>query len=809
MFRRITILIFALSMLMLFMSARAQTSQPQVTQDQVQAALPELEKFIQDAQMKTGVPGVSVAIVYQDKVMYLKGFGVREVGKTDAVNEDTVFQIASLSKPVGSTVVAALVGEGVVAWDSKISDLDPSFALFEPYPTSQVTIQDLYSHRSGLPGNAGNELESIGFTRAEILHRLRYMPPASSFRSAYSYSNFGMTAGGVAAAKPTGKSWEEVSKEKLYAPLGMTHTTSVHAEFLQETNVAKLHTKPEGKWEALVTREPDAQSPAGGVSSTARDMAQWLKLVIGNGKFDGKQLIQADALRASHQPVIHSSTNVNTGLPNFYGMGWNLTYDAAGRAIWAHAGAFSVGARTVVTVYPNDQLGIVVLSNAFPTGLPEAVSATFFDLVHDGKPQKDYLTIWENLFGSFFGSAIEQAIQTYAKPPSPLFPAQPDAAYVGTYANDYLGAAHLVKGKEGLVLQVGPTKMEIPLKHWNRDVFLAYMTPEIPNYPNLVSFTIGAEGKALEMLVEALDTNGQGLLPRVDAPEPAANSQNDAASAANGDFAGLVNIGNGREMYLECRGTGSPPVILEAGYRNTAGIWSLQGAPNRTMVFPGVAEFTRVCAYDRPGTILDEKTFSRSTPVKMPRSMSAARTAQDVVADLHTLLEVAKVPGPYVLVGHSFGGLFTRLYASTYPDQVVGLVLVDALSEQVRAKLTPEQWTLYKNFGFVQPPPGITYPALELNDVDASFDQMKNAKPLHPIPLIVISKKLPFDLTAWAPLPADFQQALNTAWEKAQAGLKQLVPNARHYLATQSAHYVQVQEPELVIWAIEQIVKGK
>jgi pimeloyl-ACP methyl ester carboxylesterase len=155
-----------------------------------------------------------------------------------------------------------------------------------------------------------------------------------------------------------------------------------------------------------------------------------------------------------------------------------------------------------------------------------------------------------------------------------------------------------------------------------------------------------------------------------------------AASAAQGDFAGFVDIGAGRRLYLECRGTGSPVVVLEAGYRSSARIWSEDlhepGAP-RTMVLAGVAVFTRVCAYDRPGTVVanDNIRPSRSDPVPMPR------TAVDVVADLHALLRAAGVPGPYVFAGHSLGGLFVRLYASTYPRDVLGVVLVDAYSEKL------------------------------------------------------------------------------------------------------------------------------
>src|SRR6266567_958190 len=164
-----------------------------------------------------------------------------------------------------------------------------------------------------------------------------------------------------------------------------------------------------------------------------------------------------------------------------------------------------------------------------------------------------------------------------------------------------------------------------------------------------------------------------------------------AALDASGDFAGLVDIG-GRSLYLECRGAGSPTVVLEAGSRSSARYWTddlLRPEAPRVMVFAGVAAFTRVCAYDRPGTIAplgDDVLISRSDPAAQPR------TALEVVADLHALLHAAGVPGPYVLAAHSLGGLFARLYAATYPDDVVGLILVDAYSERLQTLMTPEQW---------------------------------------------------------------------------------------------------------------------
>jgi len=269
--------------------------------------------------------------------------------------------------------------------------------------------------------------------------------------------------------------------------------------------------------------------------------------------------------------------------------------------------------------------------------------------------------------------------------------------------------------------------------------------------------------------------------------------------AADGDFAGRVAIGGARKLYLECRGTGRPTVILEAGYRNDADIWSTE-VSHPPAVLPGIAAFTRVCAYDRPGTLLDAGHRSRSDPVPMPR------TARDLVADLHALLRAAHVPGPYVLVGHSLGGMLVRLYASTYPRQVAGLVLVDAFSEAVKALLGPVHWPSTERL-LNQPPPGLAhYRDLETLTWDASIAQMQAAKPLRPLPLVVLCHGRPFQLPPT--LPAGFSAAAyERAWRAAQNGLARLEPGTPHIIATASGHYIQLQQPELVIRAVRQVVQ--
>jgi CubicO group peptidase (beta-lactamase class C family)/pimeloyl-ACP methyl ester carboxylesterase len=770
-----------------------------VTAEQVTRAIQELEKLTQKQIQENALPGLAIAVVFQNKPVYAKGFGVRDVNTKAPVDADTVFQLASVSKPIGSTVVGELVGEGKITWDSKLSVLDPTFAMFDPWVTREITIRDMYAHRSGLPDYAGDLIEDLGFTRAEILFRLRYQHPASSFRSHYAYTNFGVTEAGVAAAKAYGLEWEEASKQKLYNPLGMTSTSSRYADFMARRNKALGHVLVDGKWMQKFKRDPDAQSPAGGVSSSVNDLTKWMRLQLANGKFNGKQIVDEKALAETHQPQMLTGSNPFTRLPTFYGLGWNVSYDPEGRLRLNHSGAFALGAATYVGLVPAEQLGIVVLTNAYPIGVAEALGTTFLDIALYGKPTQDWLVLFRQGF-SPLGTALGF---DYSKFPSAPAPALKNSAYLGSYRNDFFGEISIVEKEGGLAIIQGPKKMTFAMKHYDRDTFTYETVGEYPIVKNGITFTIGPDGKATQVVVENLNVRGEGTFKRQSAPQ--ARSQSSAPVPASGDFAGLVEIGAGRKMYLECRGSGSPTVILESGYRNDAEIWSTPLEPGKSTVFPQIAKFTRVCAYDRPGTLLDADHLSRSTPVPMPR------TARDIVSDLHALLRAADVPGPYVFAAHSFGGIFARLYASTYPNDVVGMVLVDATSEKLRSGLTPEQWKLCVD-SLTKPPPELEkYKDIETIDVNASFDQIEKAvtaQPLRPIPLFVLTAGQPVDFSSLRPLPADFPAAYNEAWHTAQDALAKLAPNAKHTIATKSGHYIQSQEPQLVIDAIKQVVEA-
>ena len=252
-------------------------------------------------------------------------------------------------------------------------------------------------------------------------------------------------------------------------------------------------------------------------------------------------------------------------------------------------------------------------------------------------------------------------------------------------------------------------------------------------------------------------------------------------------------------MYGECDGVGAPTVVLISGKGNRADIWStpLEPASPGPTVFPEIARLTRVCAYDRPLTIGGMDEPSRSDPVAEPV------TAADGVADLHALLAAATESGPYVLVGHSYGGLISRLYASTYPEDVAALVLVDALSEGLYDGLTPDQQAVFETLNFIP----------ERIDNVSSFAQVRNAAAVGAIPVVVLTAdRRPItaeDIAAgkFPPIVTeDFADDLWTAQWAAQDRLASLFPNGEHITNTNSGHYIQLEQPQLVIDSIRELV---
>ncbi|MFE9468435.1 serine hydrolase [Streptomyces virginiae] len=475
--------------------------QPQLTDAAVDKAVARLDGTVTDMMRRTGVPGVAVAVVHDDEVVHLKGFGVRRTGEPAEVGPDTVFQIASVSKPVSSTVIAGAFTTPD-EWDRHVTL--PGFAFKDPWVTDHVTTADLFSHRSGLPDHAGDLLEDLGYDQSYILDHLR-LEPLTPFRASYAYTNFGLTAAAEAVARAKGTSWQKLADDTLFKPAGMAHTSTEFSAYVNAPNHAATHVKnSDGTWSPRYVRDPDAQAPAGGVSSTARDMSRWLRLQLADGTLDGKRIIPAATLARTHVPEIVSQPPTSpTGRAGFYGLGWNVSYDDAGRLRLSHSGAFELGTNANVTMLPLEKLGIVVLTNGAPVGLADAVALDFFDVAQHGKATTD----WLPLLASVYAKEVDNARSPtdYAHPPASAKPAKDSAAYTGTYDNPYYGKATVTADDKGaLTLALGPKPLRFPLTHYDGDTFSFETTGEMAAGRTGVTFADGT------VRVESLDANHLG-----------------------------------------------------------------------------------------------------------------------------------------------------------------------------------------------------------------------------------------------------------------------------------------------------------
>mgnify|MGYP003606244571 CR=1 FL=1 len=473
----------------------------------IDEAVAQLPGIVEQMQAKTGVPGIAVAVVHNDALVYSGGFGVRNSKGTKPVTAQTVFQLASVSKSLGASVVAAAVGKGNLKWHDPVRKFLPGFQLSEQYPTRNVTVADFYSHRSGLPGFTGNELESFGFDRDTIIERMRYVPLAP-FRVTYSYSNFGLTVGGEAAAEASGTTWERLADRMVFGPLGMDDTSYRHRDFVKQPNRAALHQQVDGKWVPSAKRQADAQAPAGGASSTVLDMATWLRMQLADGRFEGEQVVAKGPLREARSLQIRTSPrSADATDVRGYALGMNYTVDGTGRVRWGHSGAFTAGAATTYLMIPDLDLGIVVLTNGWPIGVPEAITETFADIAETGSSTQDWLPVLEQAFAPF--TTPNNTAFGKKKPADPK-PSAPLAAYAGTYSNDYVGTATVERSGKRLVLRLGPDGQRVlRLRHWTGNTF-AYTAIDLPQ-----GFTAGVRfnTKAGTMRMEEIEGN-LGLLKR-------------------------------------------------------------------------------------------------------------------------------------------------------------------------------------------------------------------------------------------------------------------------------------------------------
>lgn len=484
----------------------------------VRVAAQMVDRMAPDILKRTGVPGMAIAIVHKGERVLTNGYGVRKIGEPALVTADTVFQIASISKPVTTSIIGAMVTKGFINWDDRVAEYDPNFEFSDPWVTDNVTIRDFLTHRSGLPDHNGDVLEDLGYDRDEVLYRLRAISPLDSFRAKYNYTNFGFTQAAEAVAWKYGANWDDIAHEFILKPLRMTSTSLLHDDYIQSPQRAWLHVFEDGKAVAKYDRNPDAQSPAGGVSSSVRDMGIWMRMLLNRGMFEGNKIIDPGVLLEVQSPQVISNFDPTTGNVGFYGIGWNIGWNEQGNLRASHSGAFGLGAATTVVLIPGQELGIIILTNAAPIGVPEAVADIFFDLLYNGISSKtDWIAVWRDRFEI----ANADPFVDYSKrwKPYPSMPGLDLSAYVGTYHSDYYGDLQVRQADGKLSLLLPPTGTAYELDHWAKDTFTYYFAAESSIGKRGVVFSDVRDGFAQKIYIDNFRLDGGGNFVRLSPAE--------------------------------------------------------------------------------------------------------------------------------------------------------------------------------------------------------------------------------------------------------------------------------------------------
>ena len=419
------------------------------------------------------IPGLAIAVVKDDKVILLSGYGVREAGRPEKVDGQTLFGIGSATKSFTAAAVGLLVDEKKMAWDDPVTKHLPEFQLYDAGLTQQVTLRDLLTHRTGLPRANGTLLS--GYGRAETARRMRYLKPVAGLRSQFTYSNQMYLVAGLALEAASKTGWDAFVRQRLFAPLGMTASNTSVAALRGGPNVAQPHAKIGGEVRRLPFNNNDSIAPAGAISSNAGEMANWVRLFLNKGTFEGKQILSPQVVRAlqSQQTVIPVGPLTERLFPSThfqgYGMGW-FVRDYRGRKVVEHGGNVD-GMTAQVGMLPEENLGVVVLSNMNSTPFPGALMYRVFDaFLGDADGQTDLSAEYLKLVREGEAQAKAREQEPGEKRAPDAKPTLPLEGYAGTYANELYGEASVTLEGGKLYLRFNEAAQGA-LEHREKDTF--------------------------------------------------------------------------------------------------------------------------------------------------------------------------------------------------------------------------------------------------------------------------------------------------------------------------------------------------
>ena len=464
----VTVLLLTIASVTLPRPGRA--AEPSVTDAamaaRMEALIPKLQAYVASGMKAFDVPGLAIGIVVGDELVYAEGFGVRSKSGGEPVDAQTIFQIGSTTKAFLAASLAILVDRGKLKWDDRVVDLYPDFQMKDPWVTREFRVFDLLAQRSGLPGLVNDMLAMLGFDEVALIRSLRYVEPITSFRTAFAYTNITHLLASRIAANAAGVAdWNELLQADLLDPLGMKDSTYTFEALEGAANHANGHRwTPEGTIEVPFTPIfPYHLGGAGNISSNVEDMAKWVRLQLGQGTFEGRRIVSPENLAVTHMARVALTDTLS------YAMGWYQRPMMNGWILWHDGDALS--SSSFVGLAPDQNVGVIILTNETDVGFPVALGAWIFDRVF-GNPEVDYVTIKLAEEKAGYAARVSQ----FAKPANPR-PFPPLAPLAGDFVSPSFGAATVTEDGDSLVMEIRATGAKLRIEPWDGDIFVARLMP--------------------------------------------------------------------------------------------------------------------------------------------------------------------------------------------------------------------------------------------------------------------------------------------------------------------------------------------
>lgn len=469
----------------------------------------QFDAYIQNAMQLWKTPGLSIVVVKDNHVVFKKGYGVRDIGKQDAFDTSTISICASTTKAMTAVCMGMLVDEGKINWDDKVSDVYPALKLYDNYANNEITVKDLFTHNTGL-GN-GDLLWVFDYSMDTIIHQMRYMKPAYSFRSSFIYQNLMYMVAGEVIHEVSGKPWDEFIKERLFQPLGMTNT---YASYKKSSGVSNRITPHFMYEDSAIKTIPYIDSKtvdaAGGVWSSAEDINKWMLFMLDSAKVNGKRLLKPETYAQLFTPQAMVSKNEfyptqELTHPHWttYALGW-FQEDYKGKMVQFHTGSLD-GAVAIIGLIPDEHFGVYIFANMDHTEIRHALMYKAMDTWVFNDNKNDWSKDLYKLYVDRAANAKKEDKEQDAKRILNTKPSLELSAYTGMYTNEIYGDAKIVLHGDSLVLQF-PNNVNLFLSHWHYDTFLAKFERDWYG-KDLLQFNINTEAKAGGFSFSGIDYN--------------------------------------------------------------------------------------------------------------------------------------------------------------------------------------------------------------------------------------------------------------------------------------------------------------